>query len=183
MYKLWFQPGSFLHHRDVNPKHLLGYNLILLFFSSLFLGLIMVRMMDIEEISKTVTFLVLATVLVIPFFYILNFIYTIIVALICLIFRVEIVLLKAYSIIISVNSFLFMFSALLICLQVTFHYPIVIFGSLVGSWIISFMAVRVFYYGLHQYVGLNKGFCLFFCGIVAVVAVITNSIGVISYVS
>lgn len=57
------------------------------------------------------------------------------------------------------------------------------FSSLICSLIITIMAIRVFYYGLYKYVGLNKGFCLFFCGIVALVAILTNVTGVIGYVS
>ncbi|AVF20939.1 hypothetical protein ERICI_01032 [Paenibacillus larvae subsp. larvae] len=98
---------------------------------------------------------------------VVSFIYAIIISLICLIFKREILPIKTYSIIISANS----------------YNPVVMFSSLICSLIITIMAIRVFYYGLYKYVGLNKGFCLFFCGIVALVAILTNVTGVIGYVS
>lgn len=181
---IWLNPSLFFIKKNVTPNKLLFFNLFVLLFAMMFLELWVANVLDIHQPKKIIGFFLVATFITIPFYYIINFIFSVLLGIILVILKKDFSVLRLYTVVLSANSFIFLFNAATLYIIWINNAPQLFYTlTITLLLIVNILYIRILYFGLVNYVGVTKKISFIIAAIILFITFSTTSYGVVHYAS
>ncbi|WP_412677270.1 YIP1 family protein [Bacillus smithii] len=152
---IWLNPNKFFK-KEITPNKLLFINLFVLLFAIIILDLSMINILNINGNRKIIVFFLISTLITIPFYYIVNFIFSVLLSIILVFFKRDLSVLKLYSIVCTSNCFNLLFNTVGLYIILINNDQHVFYTLNIVLLIMNVLSIRILYFGLINYVKVTK---------------------------
>lgn len=178
---LWIKPKLYFNYKKNSSIRIILNNLVFFLPALFIICLTTLEFIEESTISQSIFTAFFIILLCTPLYLILNFILTIFIGFLILITKQKFYISKLFSVVLSSNSFIFLFNAIALLIIFSFSYSITYYICMLFLIIINILGVRILYYGFRDFVKLNKLFCVSISLLSFFFTIINVIIGMINY--